>query len=40
MASRDPEQPNLLFILSDDQDSWAIAQNLEQSLGSVSRLLP
>ena len=24
MASRDPESPNILFILSDDQGAWAM----------------
>ena len=24
MASRDPQRPNVLFILSDDQGAWAM----------------
>jgi len=40
MASRNPEQPNLLFILSDDQGSWAMgcAGNEEIRSPNLDRL--
>jgi len=40
MASRNPEQPNLLFILSDDQGSWAMgcAGNKEIRSPNLDRL--
>ena len=40
MASRNPEQPNLLFILSDDQGAWAMgcAGNEEIRSPNLDRL--
>jgi choline-sulfatase len=40
MASRDPKQPNILFILSDDQGAWALgcAGNTEIRTPNLDRL--
>ena len=40
MASRNPEQPNLLFVLSDDQGAWAMgcAGNEEIRSPNLDRL--
>jgi arylsulfatase A-like enzyme len=40
MASRNPEQPNLLFVLTDDQGAWAMgcAGNAEIRSPNLDRL--
>ena len=40
MASRDPERPNIIFFLSDDQGPWAMgcAGNTEIRTPNLDRL--